>query len=197
MGELQAWCKRLEFAHGRRKDSPKFSPRTLDIDLLTVGELTGVQDGVALPRDEILPDVARDPHHGVDAAGGGQRRGVELEQVRQHRLRTALAVAACDADHERPDARQLCDGVGVIATLRRTLVRTQDRVGQDEERRQKGERKGGSDKRRAHRVRMRAAAGGGSSSSADAAKQDGVPYNQLVRAARAASTMMDRITVAA
>ncbi|WP_355659780.1 2-amino-4-hydroxy-6-hydroxymethyldihydropteridine diphosphokinase [Halomonas salifodinae] len=54
VGELQAWCKRLEFAHGRRKDSPKFSPRTLDIDLLTVGELTGVQDGVALPRDEIL-----------------------------------------------------------------------------------------------------------------------------------------------
>lgn len=53
VGELQAWCKRLEFANGRRKDSPKFSPRTLDIDLLTVGELTGEHDGVALPRDEI------------------------------------------------------------------------------------------------------------------------------------------------
>lgn len=53
VGELQAWCKRLEFANGRRKDSPKFSPRTLDIDLLTVGELTGEQDGVVLPRDEI------------------------------------------------------------------------------------------------------------------------------------------------
>ncbi|GHE20686.1 2-amino-4-hydroxy-6-hydroxymethyldihydropteridine diphosphokinase [Halomonas urumqiensis] len=54
VGELQAWCKRLEFANGRRKDSPKFSPRTLDIDLLTVGELTGMHDGVELPRDEIL-----------------------------------------------------------------------------------------------------------------------------------------------
>lgn len=53
VGELQAWCKRLEFANGRRKESPKFSPRTLDIDLLTVGELTGEHDGVALPRDEI------------------------------------------------------------------------------------------------------------------------------------------------
>jgi len=53
VGELQAWCKRLEFANGRRKDSPKFSPRTLDIDLLTVGERTGEHDGVALPRDEI------------------------------------------------------------------------------------------------------------------------------------------------
>ncbi len=54
VGELQAWCKRLEFANGRRKDVPKFSPRTLDIDLLTVGELTGEHDGVILPRDEIL-----------------------------------------------------------------------------------------------------------------------------------------------
>lgn len=54
VGELQAWCKRIEHAHGRRKDTPKFSPRTLDIDLLTVGELVGEHDGVKLPRDEIL-----------------------------------------------------------------------------------------------------------------------------------------------
>jgi 2-amino-4-hydroxy-6-hydroxymethyldihydropteridine diphosphokinase len=54
VGELQAWCKRLEFANGRRQHSPKFSPRTLDIDLLTVGELTGTWDGVVLPRDEML-----------------------------------------------------------------------------------------------------------------------------------------------
>lgn len=53
VGALQAWCKRLEFANGRRADSPKFSPRTLDVDLLTVGELTGEHDGVMLPRDEI------------------------------------------------------------------------------------------------------------------------------------------------
>ncbi len=54
VGELQAWCKRLEFANGRRKGVAKFSPRTLDIDLLTVGALTGRHDGVELPRDEIL-----------------------------------------------------------------------------------------------------------------------------------------------
>ena len=53
VGELQAWCKRLEFANGRVKNSAKFSPRTLDIDLLTVGALTGEHDGVELPRDEI------------------------------------------------------------------------------------------------------------------------------------------------
>ncbi len=54
VGELQAWCKRLEFANGRRENSPKFSPRTLDVDLLTVGELTGHIDGVDLPREEIV-----------------------------------------------------------------------------------------------------------------------------------------------
>ncbi len=54
VGELQAWCKRLELANGRRKGGPKFSPRTLDIDLLTVGALTGCHDDVELPRDEIL-----------------------------------------------------------------------------------------------------------------------------------------------
>ncbi len=77
VGELQAWCKRLEFANGRSPDSPKFSPRTLDVDLLTVGERTGEHDGVALPRAEIrhhafvlkplaelLPD-ARHPAAGV------------------------------------------------------------------------------------------------------------------------------------
>lgn len=54
VGELQAWCKRLEFANGRRKNSPKFSPRTLDVDLLTVDALCGDIEGVELPRDEIV-----------------------------------------------------------------------------------------------------------------------------------------------
>lgn len=53
VGELQRWCKALEYANGRRKESPKFSSRTLDIDLLTVGNACGLVDGVALPRDEI------------------------------------------------------------------------------------------------------------------------------------------------
>ncbi|WP_417286298.1 2-amino-4-hydroxy-6-hydroxymethyldihydropteridine diphosphokinase [Cobetia marina] len=53
VGELQAWCKQVEFANGRLEGSPKFSPRTLDIDILTVGELTGEIDGVLLPREEV------------------------------------------------------------------------------------------------------------------------------------------------
>ncbi|QJQ94787.1 MULTISPECIES: 2-amino-4-hydroxy-6-hydroxymethyldihydropteridine diphosphokinase [Halomonadaceae] len=53
VGELQAWCKQLEFANGRSRQSAKFSPRTLDIDLLTVGDQVGCVEGVTLPRDEI------------------------------------------------------------------------------------------------------------------------------------------------
>ncbi|MYL23226.1 2-amino-4-hydroxy-6-hydroxymethyldihydropteridine diphosphokinase [Vreelandella massiliensis] len=52
-GELQAWAKRLEADCGRRPDTPKFSPRALDIDLLTVGGLCGDIEGVSLPRGEI------------------------------------------------------------------------------------------------------------------------------------------------
>lgn len=52
-GELQAWSKRLEIEHGRLPESAKFSPRTLDIDLLTVGNICGTVDGVSLPRSEI------------------------------------------------------------------------------------------------------------------------------------------------
>ena len=52
-GELQAWAKTLEARHGRRPDTPKFSPRALDIDLLTVGDQQGVVDGILLPRAEV------------------------------------------------------------------------------------------------------------------------------------------------
>lgn len=43
----------IEQANGRRRDVPKFSSRSLDIDILTYGESVGVIDGVQLPRPEI------------------------------------------------------------------------------------------------------------------------------------------------
>lgn len=52
-GELQAWAKQLEIDHGRPPGIAKFSPRALDIDLLTVGDLCGMVDDIALPREEI------------------------------------------------------------------------------------------------------------------------------------------------
>ncbi|MGQ7261511.1 2-amino-4-hydroxy-6-hydroxymethyldihydropteridine diphosphokinase [Vreelandella sp. V005] len=79
-GELQAWSKQLEVAHGRLPDTAKFSPRALDIDLLTVGSLCGTIDDVTLPRSEIthnafvlqplaeLLPAERHPHCGTSYA---------------------------------------------------------------------------------------------------------------------------------
>lgn len=56
-GELQAWGKQLEIEYGRLPDIAKFSPRALDIDLLTVGSLCGTIDKVTLPRSEITQNA--------------------------------------------------------------------------------------------------------------------------------------------
>ncbi|WP_106477441.1 2-amino-4-hydroxy-6-hydroxymethyldihydropteridine diphosphokinase [Phytohalomonas tamaricis] len=53
VGKLQRWCKNIEFANGREPNAPKFSSRSLDIDILCVDDLSGDIDGVSLPRSEI------------------------------------------------------------------------------------------------------------------------------------------------
>lgn len=54
MFELSALLKDIEDAHGRDRSAPKFSSRTLDIDLLLYGQAVGDFGGLILPRDEIL-----------------------------------------------------------------------------------------------------------------------------------------------
>lgn len=54
VAELSALLKQWEADNGRRPDAPRFSPRTLDLDILTVNELVGTFSGVELPRGEIL-----------------------------------------------------------------------------------------------------------------------------------------------
>ena len=54
LGELKQWLTDLEDAHGRDRSQPKFSDRTLDIDILLYDDLIGEHDGLELPRDEIL-----------------------------------------------------------------------------------------------------------------------------------------------
>lgn len=53
VARLSAWCKGVERDNGRDHSAPRFSARSLDIDILTVDDLTGVIDGVSLPREEI------------------------------------------------------------------------------------------------------------------------------------------------
>lgn len=49
---LAAMLKRIEFKYGREPNCGKFSPRTLDIDILTFDRLLGTHSGIELPRPE-------------------------------------------------------------------------------------------------------------------------------------------------
>lgn len=51
---LLAVLRSIEDDFGRIRGPDKFVPRTLDLDLLTYGDLTATVGGYALPRDEIL-----------------------------------------------------------------------------------------------------------------------------------------------
>lgn len=57
LAELAATLRHIEVEHGRPPNATRFSPRQLDIDILTYDDLVGVIDGVQLPRDEILENA--------------------------------------------------------------------------------------------------------------------------------------------
>lgn len=57
VGELAGELRAIEESHGRDRQAPKFSARTLDIDILTYGNACGEVDGVHLPRNEILKNA--------------------------------------------------------------------------------------------------------------------------------------------
>jgi 2-amino-4-hydroxy-6-hydroxymethyldihydropteridine diphosphokinase len=56
-GELAARLRHIETEHGRPAHAQRFSPRQIDIDILTHGALTGTVEGVELPRAEILENA--------------------------------------------------------------------------------------------------------------------------------------------
>ncbi len=73
--ELVRALRRIEEAHGRVRETEKFTSRTLDIDLLTYGDHVINEGGVQVPRDEILryafvllplSEVAPDERHPID-----------------------------------------------------------------------------------------------------------------------------------
>jgi len=57
VGTLVEVLRKIEDDCGRRRDTPRFSPRTLDLDLLTYDDVAGVVDGVSLPRTEITENA--------------------------------------------------------------------------------------------------------------------------------------------
>ncbi|TVS13593.1 MAG: 2-amino-4-hydroxy-6-hydroxymethyldihydropteridine diphosphokinase [Wenzhouxiangella sp.] len=74
VGRLKDWLTELENRHGRDRSQPKFSDRSLDIDILLHGARVGEFDGLVLPREEVLEyahvlkplaDIAPDLRHPV------------------------------------------------------------------------------------------------------------------------------------
>ena len=57
IAELSNRLKKIEDENGRVRTGPKYSPRTLDIDILTYGDFVGVEAGVDLPRAEIIENA--------------------------------------------------------------------------------------------------------------------------------------------
>jgi 2-amino-4-hydroxy-6-hydroxymethyldihydropteridine diphosphokinase len=57
IAKLSDRLKKIEDDNGRKRNGPRFSPRTLDIDILTYGDFVGVDAGVELPRAEITKNA--------------------------------------------------------------------------------------------------------------------------------------------
>jgi 2-amino-4-hydroxy-6-hydroxymethyldihydropteridine diphosphokinase len=88
--------RQIELANGRERDSQKFSPRTLDLDLILYGDLI-ISDGrLQIPRDEIeryafvlepLAEIAPTLHHPV--SGISYRKlwqAFDKTNLKQHKL---------------------------------------------------------------------------------------------------------------
>lgn len=54
LSTLAARLRHIETEHGRPANATRFSPRHLDIDILTYDDAVGALGGVQLPREEIL-----------------------------------------------------------------------------------------------------------------------------------------------
>jgi 2-amino-4-hydroxy-6-hydroxymethyldihydropteridine diphosphokinase len=52
--QVRSWLREIETAHGRDRNIERYGPRTLDIDVLLYGDLVRHDDGIDVPRPEIL-----------------------------------------------------------------------------------------------------------------------------------------------
>ena len=57
IAQLSEALKKIEDENGRVRTGPKYSPRTLDIDILTYGNFVGIEAGIELPRAEITQNA--------------------------------------------------------------------------------------------------------------------------------------------
>lgn len=95
VGELASTLRGIEVAYGRLPSATRSTPRELDIDMLTYGDLTGRVEGVELPRGEILENAfvlrplaelapaARHPLEGSTYAALWQRYRQHAQPIRR------------------------------------------------------------------------------------------------------------------
>lgn len=57
LSALNESLKKIEDENGRRRDVPRFSGRTLDVDILLYDDLVGMVAGIELPREEITQNA--------------------------------------------------------------------------------------------------------------------------------------------
>lgn len=57
LSDVSIILKKIENDNGRDRSAPRFGPRSLDIDILTVDDISGEIDGIELPRDEVLKNA--------------------------------------------------------------------------------------------------------------------------------------------
>lgn len=98
--ELNAWLHALEDRHGRRRDGPRFSSRTLDIDIVYYGDqvLDGPQN-LQIPRDEIRHAFVLGPLAEIAPDFVDPKRGISLQAMWQQHpaFGSLLPMAACSA----------------------------------------------------------------------------------------------------
>ena len=80
VAEISKRMKQIEGSNGRDRSAPRFSARSLDIDILTVDDIVGHHGGIDLPRDEVLKNafvlqpmaqIAQDKSHPVTGKSYG------------------------------------------------------------------------------------------------------------------------------
>lgn len=57
LARLALLLRALEYANDRCRVAPRYSAKTLDIDILTYADLAGVHAGILLPREEVLTNA--------------------------------------------------------------------------------------------------------------------------------------------
>jgi 2-amino-4-hydroxy-6-hydroxymethyldihydropteridine diphosphokinase len=88
--------KEIELIHGRKQNCPKFSARTLDLDLILYGDLVIDNENLQIPRDEIehyafvlepLAEIAADLQHPISKINYRDLwEAFDKRNLKQHRI---------------------------------------------------------------------------------------------------------------